>query len=458
MKDNISTIPIHCAYTELADVITLTPNPRNPNQHPQKQIELLAKIIKNQGWRAPITVSNRSGFVVRGHGRLLAAQFLGVTQVPVDRQNYENDAAEWADMVADNRIAELSQIDEALLASLLSEINSADFDVNLAGFSDKQIDNLLADFNTTEVREDNFDSAAAAAQIVEPMTKPGDVWQLGRHRLMCGNATVITDVEKLMDGAMAAMVFTDPPYNVNYQGGTEDKLTIQNDNMSADRFHQFLRDAFASMFTVTEPGGAIYVCHADSEGSNFRGALHDAGWLLKQCLIWAKNQFVMGRQDYQWQHEPILYGWKPGAAHSWFGGRKQGTVIEEAAPITVRKDDDGALLTFTAGIQTVTIRVPSFEVLQSGDDSLSTVWRFEKPVRNGEHPTMKPIGLCARAIQNSSRLGDIVLDLFGGSGSTLMAAEQVNRTCYTMELDPIYCDVIVRRWEEFTEKKAVRLT
>lgn len=450
-----NNIPVHCAHDDLVDITALVPNPRNPNQHSNKQIELLAKIIKNQGWRAPITVSTRSGFIVRGHGRLLAAQLLGVSQVPVDRQDYATEAEEWADLIADNRIAELSQIDDSLLASLMAELNTGDFDVSLTGFSDKQIDNLLAEFNAVEVREDNFDPAATAAEINEPMTKLGDVWQLGRHRLMCGDATIFSDVEKLMDGQLAAMIFTDPPYNVNYQGGTGDKLTIKNDNMSAGQFNQFLHDAFTSMYTVTEPGGAIYVCHADSEGSNFRGALQETGWLLKQCLIWAKNQFVLGRQDYQWQHEPILYGWKPGAAHKFFGGRKQGTVIEEAAPIIVRQDDEGALLTFTAGIQTVTLRVPSFEVLQAGDDSLSTVWRFEKPVRNGEHPTMKPIGLCARAIQNSSRPSDVVADFFGGSGSTLMAAEQTGRVSFTMELDPVYCDVIIRRWEEFTGQKAV---
>jgi DNA modification methylase len=260
-----------------------------------------------------------------------------------------------------------------------------------------------------------------------------------------------------MNGQKANMVFTDPPYNVDYQGGTVDKLTIKNDNMPTDQFSQFLKAAFTSMFTETEPGGAIYVCHADSEGTNFRGALQDAGWLFKQCLIWAKNQFVLGRQDYQWQHEPILYGWKPGAAHRFYGGRKQGTVIEEAAPIIVQQDNNGVLLSFTTGLQMITIRVPSYEVLQAGDDSISTVWRFDKPLRNGEHPTMKPIGLCARAIQNSSRPGEITADFFGGSGSTLMAAEQTDRSCYCMELDPIYCDVIIRRWEEFTQQKAVKI-
>ncbi|MDF2876540.1 MAG: hypothetical protein K0R22_3223 [Sporomusa sp.] len=452
--NSIDSILVHCAHNELADITTLIPNPRNPNQHSQKQIELLAKIIKNQGWRAPITVSTRSGFVVRGHGRLMAAQLLDLSHVPIDRQDYASEAEEWADLIADNRIAELSQIDEGLLASLLSEINLSDFDANLTGFSDKQIDNLLADFNTHEVKEDNFDPATVATEIKEAVTKPGDIWQLGRHRLMCGDATVINDVERLMDGNLASMVFTDPPYNVAYEGGTSDKLTIKNDNMPAERFNQFLHDAFASMFTATEAGGAIYVCHADSEGANFRGALQDAGWFLKQCLVWAKNQFVMGRQDYQWQHEPILYGWKPGAAHHFYGGRKQGTLIEEAAPIIVREDNEGALLTFTAGMQMVTIRVPSFEVLQSGDDGLSTVWRFEKPLRNGEHPTMKPIGLCARAIQNSSRPGEIVVDFFGGSGSTLMAAEQTGQACYMAEIDPVYCEVIIKRWEEFTGQKA----
>ncbi|WP_434132744.1 site-specific DNA-methyltransferase [Sporomusa sphaeroides] len=453
LADNI---PVYCAFDEIVDITTLVPNPRNPNQHPPKQIELLAKIIKNQGWRAPITVSTRSGFIVRGHGRLLAAQFLGVGQVPVDRQDYATEAEEWADLVADNRIAEMSQVDDSLLASLLAEIGSTDFDTDITGFSGKQIDNLLADFRTAEICEDNFDPAAAAAEIKEPVTKPGDIWQLGSHRLLCGDATKLADVGKLMDGKLAAMVFTDPPYNVAYEGGTADKLTIQNDSMPAEQFNQFLLDAFKTMVAATEPGGAIYVCHADSEGSNFRGALQGAGWLLKQCLVWAKNQFVLGRQDYQWQHEPILYGWKSGAPHRWYGGRKQGTVIEEAAPISVREDENGVLLTFVVGIQTITIRVPSYEVLQAGDDSLSTVWRFEKPLRNGEHPTMKPIGLCARAIQNSSRPGERVADFFGGSGSTLMAAEQTERVCYMMELDSVYCDVIVQRWEEFTGQKAVR--
>lgn len=448
-------IPVYCAYDELADIASLVPNPRNPNQHPKKQIEMLAKIIKAQGWRAPVTVSNRSGFIVRGHGRLLAGLLLNATQIPVDRQDYASEAEEWADLIADNRIAELSEADDALMASLLSELDG--FDVELAGFTTKDAVKLLAEMETGDIVEDDFDAAAAAESIQEPITKPGDVWQLGSHRLMCGDATHAGDVEKLMNGNLAAMIFTDPPYNVNYQGGTGDKLTIQNDNMPADEFNLFLHDAFASMFAAVIPGGAIYVCHADSEGANFRGALQDAGWLLKQCLIWVKNQFVIGRQDYQWQHEPILYGWKPGAAHQWYGGRKQSTVIEDGMPIVIQRSDEGTVITITVGVEKLVLKVPDFEIVHTGDDSSTTIWRFEKPLRNGEHPTMKPILLCARAIHNSSKAGDAVADFFGGSGSTLIAAEQTGRSCCVMEVDPVYCDVIVRRWEEFTGQKAVKL-
>ena len=448
-------IPVYCAYDELADIASLVPNPRNPNQHPKKQIEMLAKIIKAQGWRAPVTVSNRSGFIVRGHGRLLAGLLLNATQIPVDRQDYASEAEEWADLIADNRIAELSEADDALMASLLSELDG--FDVELAGFTTKDAAKLLAEMETGDIVEDDFDAAAAAESIQEPITKPGDVWQLGSHRLMCGDATHAGDVEKLMNGNLAIMIFTDPPYNVNYQGGTGDKLTIQNDNMPADEFNHFLHDAFTSMFAAVIPGGAIYVCHADSEGANFRGALMDAGWMLKQCLIWVKNQFVIGRQDYQWQHEPILYGWKPGAAHQWYGGRKQSTVIDDGMPIVIQRSDEGAVITITVGVEKLVLKVPDFEIVHTGDDSSTTIWRFEKPLRNGEHPTMKPILLCARAIHNSSKAGDTVADFFGGSGSTLIAAEQTGRSCCVMEVDPVYCDVIVRRWEEFTGQKAVKL-
>lgn len=251
------------------------------------------------------------------------------------------------------------------------------------------------------------------------------------------------------------MIFTDPPYNVDYEGSNGKK--IKNDNMEDSAFYQFLYDAFVAMYTVLKEGGPIYVCHADSEGLNFRKAFKDAGFLMKQCLIWVKNSLVLGRQDYHWKHEPILYGWKPGAAHAWYGGRKQDTVVEEDVDLVIQKEGDHFVLSFSNGIKSVMVKVPSYEIVFSGDDSDSTTWRIEKPKKNADHPTMKPIALCARAIQNSSKPGELVLDPFGGSGSTLIACEQTGRTCFTMEFDPVYADVIVKRWEEFTGQKAVRI-
>lgn len=227
--------------------------------------------------------------------------------------------------------------------------------------------------------------------------------------------------------------------------------------MSNDKFYQFLYDSFVCAFDATLDGGAIYICHADSEGLNFRLAMQESGWLMKQCLVWVKNSLVMGRQDYHWKHEPILYGWKPGAAHRWYGGRKRTTAIEDVAGVVCKKSDDGFVLSFTDGINSIDINVPNYEIINNGDDTTTTVWREEKPRRSGEHPTMKPVGLVAKGIKNSSVARDVVLDPFGGSGSTLIACEQLNRTCYMMELDPKYIDVIINRWEQFTGQKAVRL-
>lgn len=450
-------IPIYCTYTELLDTEVLVPNPRNPNKHPSKQIDLLAKIIKNQGWRTPVTVSKRSGFVVRGHGRLQAAIILGC-KVPVDKQDYASEAEEWADLIADNRIAEFAETDEELIAQLLSELGDMDIDMNLTGYSDKQIDNLLADIRSEKVEDDHFDVLAEAEKIKEPISVCGDIWQLGRHRLMCGDSTNKEDVKRLMAGRAATMIFTDPPYNVNYQGGTQDKLKIKNDNMPKGEFQKFLTSAFSCMYDSVVPGAAIYVCYADSADNDFRKAMSDAGWSIRQCLIWIKNQFVMGRQDYQWQHEPILYGWRPDGAHKFLGGRKQSTIIDNDSPVVLQADGDNTLVCVTIGDEQIVIRTKEAEVIAHGNDAIMTTWRFEKPLRNGEHPTMKPISLCARAIQNNSRPDEIVLDLFGGSGSTLMAAEQTGRTCYSMELDPVYVDVIIRRWESFTGKTASKVS
>lgn len=256
-----------------------------------------------------------------------------------------------------------------------------------------------------EVEEDDFDEEK---DHIEVRCKRGDIWQLGEHRLMCGDSVDLEDVKKLMGGAEADLWLTDPPYNVNYEGCTEEKLKIENDNMSDLDFRAFLVGAYRAADSVLKSGAAFYIWHADSEGYNFRGAAHDIGWKIRECLIWVKNALVMGRQDYHWKHEPCLYGWKEGGAHNWYADRKQTTTIE-----------------------------------------------FDKPLRNGEHPTMKPLGLFAYLMQNSTKAGDIVLDSFGGSGTTLIAAEQIGRKARLMELDPKYCDVIIARWEKLTGKEAV---
>jgi DNA modification methylase len=451
-----SGIPVYCVFDELVDITHLVPNPRNPNCHPEKQLKLLAKIIQGQGWRAPITVSTRSGFIVRGHGRLMAAQLLGVEQVPVDRQDYATEAEEWADLVADNRIAELAEMDDELLKGLLLDIQLNDFDMDLTGFEGKQLDSLVADLRISGIVEDDFDLQGEIDKIKVPVTQLGDVWVMGNHRLMCGDSTRRADVEKLMDNRIADMNFTDPPYNVDYSGGTKEALKIKNDKMKSEEYYQFLYKAHQNMIEFTSPGGAIYLCHSDSEDINVRRALQDAGWLRKQTLVWVKNGMVISRQDYHWRHEVILYGWKPGAAHRWYGGRRQNTVIDEDAAVLVSHREDGTILFFSTGVYDLSIKVPSFEILSQGDDSTTTIWRVEKPVKNEDHPTMKPIRIPGRAINNSSKKGDLVLDLFGGAGSTLIAAEQTDRICFMMELDEKYCDVIIKRFETFTGQKAMK--
>jgi site-specific DNA-methyltransferase (adenine-specific) len=286
----------------------------------------------------------------------------------------------------------------------IEELKGLDFNIDVIGFESRELDELFHVPGTAE--EDNFD--VAAALLLPPIAKPGDVWLLGRHRLICGDSTLAETYQSLMKEHEADLVLTDPPYNVDYEGGAKTKLKIQNDKMGDGAFKEFLCQAFSRMYENSKKGAAIYVFHADSEGYNFRAAFREAGYLLRQCLIWVKNSLVMGRQDYQWIHEPILYGWKDGAGHAWYSDRKQTTLI-----------------------------------------------KFDRPQKSAEHPTMKPVGLCGYLIGNSSKEGDLVLDPFGGSGTTLIACDQLGRTCYTVELDPKYCDVIVKRYEQLTGQKAV---
>lgn len=386
---------------EMIPIEDLQAYENNAKLHPQEQIDQIAKSMQEFGFNDPIAI-DESNTIIEGHGRLLALQQLGEAKVPVIRLNHLTEEQKRAYILVHNQLTLNTGFDEELLAAELESIT----DVDMAEYG---FDLDIVDLNEgpTEVEEDSdFDVTPPE----EPMSKPGDLYQLGNHRLLCGDSTNLDDVAKLMGGEEADLLLTDPPYNVAYQGGTDEKLTIQNDDMEDGEFRQFLRDVYSAADSVMKPGAAFYIWHADSEGYNFRGAARDVGWPVKQCLIWMKSSLVLGRQDFQWRHEPCLYGWVLGASHNWYGDRKQTTILE-----------------------------------------------FDKPTRNGEHPTMKPVPLFAYQMEMSSKKGDNVLDLFGGSGTTMIAAEQLGRRAYLMELDPRYCDVIVNRWEALTGEKAVLL-
>jgi len=379
----------------------LIPYINNSRKHSDDQVTQIAASIKEFGWTNPILVDGDNG-IIAGHGRIMAAKKLGMTEVPVIELAHLSKEQRKALIIADNKLALNSDWDSNLLAIELKDLQDLGFDLNLTGFNADELANILL----PEQVEGLTDEDAIPETPIEPKTKLGDIYQLGNHRLMCGDSCNIEQVEQLTNGLVDILV-TDPPYNVNYEGATKDKLTIMNDSMGDEQFRQFLRDAFVAADTVMKPGAVFYIWHADSEGYNFRGACRDANWKVRQTLIWQKDSMVMGRQDYHWKHEPCLYGWKEGAAHLWAADRKQTTIIH-----------------------------------------------CKKPRINDIHPTMKPVELMEYQILNNTKGMDIVLDLFGGSGSTMIACEKVGRQSRLMELDPKYCDVIVKRWEDFTGKKA----
>ncbi len=380
----------------------LIPYARNSRTHSDAQIAQIAASIKEWGFTTPVLV-DESGGIIAGHGRTLAARKLGLKAIPVVIAIGWTDAQKRAYVIADNKLALNAGWDNELLAMELAELDALGFDFELTGFSDEEIKALMP-VDATEGLTDPDDAPAVQGN---PVTVLGDVWVMGNHRLLCGDSTSVDDLARLTQGTLVDMWLTDPPYNVAYEGKTKDSLKIKNDNMGDDQFRQFLRDAYTAADTAMKPGAVFYIWHADIEGYNFRGAAKDAGWTVRQCLIWKKSSMVLGRQDYQWKHEPCLYGWKDGAGHLWAADRKQTTILE-----------------------------------------------FDKPARNGEHPTMKPVALFEYQLLNNTKGGDIVLDSFGGSGTTLIAAEKNGRTAMIMELDPRYCDVIVKRWQDFTGKIA----
>lgn len=360
-------------------------------------VEYVKKSIEEFGYKVPIVI-DKNNVIIAGHTRLKALKELGVKNVDCVIADDLSEKQVKAFRLADNKVSEASSWDWDKLGEELNTI--PDIDMSEFGFD---LDSLDTDLDDKEIVEDEVPEVPE-----KPKAKLGDIYQLGNHRLMCGDSTDADDVKKLMNSHIADLILTDPPYNVNYEGSNNKK--ILNDNMTEDKFYQFLKSAFFNLHNSVKEGGSIYVFHSDTEGLNFRRAMTESGFKLAECLVWIKNAFTLGRQDYQWQHEPILYGWKLGASHYFIDDRSQSTTLE-----------------------------------------------FDKPTRNEEHPTMKPIELLAYLINNSSKENDIVLDLFGGSGSTMIACEQTNRISYTMELDPRYCDVIVDRWENFTGKKAVKI-
>ena len=390
---------------EILPAADLVPYARNSRTHDDAQVAQIAASIKEFGFTNPILIDEDNG-IIAGHGRLSAARKLGIDEVPCLRLGHLTDAQKRAYVIADNRLALNAGWDEEMLKVEFAELGDLGFDLELTGFDAKEIDVFLSDPFDAGLTDDD----AVPEVPEEPTTKPGDLWQLGKHRLLCGDATSIDALERLCDGQLVDLWLTDPPYNVAYEGKTKDALTIQNDAMSDGDFRAFLRDAYVAADTVMKPGAVFYIWHADLEGYNFRGAAQDAGWQVRQCLIWKKQNMVMGRQDYHWKHEPCLYGWKDGAAHLWASDRKQTTILE-----------------------------------------------FDRPSRSSDHPTMKPVELFEYQLLNNTKGRDLVLDSFGGSGTTAIACEKTGREARLMELDPKYCDVIIRRWEDYTGETAVLL-
>jgi DNA modification methylase len=379
---------------KLVSVDKLVPYQNNARTHSPEQINKLRSSLREFGFINPIIIDKDYG-IIAGHGRLLAAKEEGMTEVPCVFADHLTEAQKKAYIIADNRMALDAGWDEELLRVEIEALQAEAFDLALTGFDEKELSKLFDGGN--DIEDDNFD---ADEELKKPVfSKVGDVWRLGRHRLVCGDSTKAETYETLMEGKKANLVVTDPPYNVNYEG-TAGK--IQNDNMASEKFFDFLFDAFSNMEKVMADDASIYVFHADTEGLNFRRAFDAAGFYLSGCCIWKKPSLVLGRSPYQWIHEPCLFGWKKSGKHQWYSDRKQ-----------------------------------------------TTVWEFEKSKKNTDHPTMKPIPLLSYPIANSSMSNTIVLDPFGGSGSTLIACEQMDRSCYTIELDEKYCDVIVRRYIEF---------
>jgi len=420
----------------------LRPYDRNARTHSAAQVEAIARSIREFGFTNPILLAD-DGTIIAGHCRLEAAKAIGLEDVPTITLSGLTDAQRRALVLADNRLALDAGWDIDLLRLELADLRTDGFDLTLTGFSLQELDGLLG---PGEPEKDPDDAPPVPAEAV---SKPGDVYVMGPHRLIVGDATDVGVLGRLLGNAQADVVWTDPPYNVDYHGKAG---SIANDKMGEAEFLDFLRSAFSSTFVAMKPGAVIYVAHADGQpGLAFRQAFRDAGFKLSGCIIWRKNAMTLSRSDYQWQHEPILYGWKPGSAHRWYGGRKQTTVMELGDGSPFERLADGRYQI------TVGDRVMVVSGAETVEEVVPSIIRADKPKRSSLHPTMKPVELIERLLRHNARPGDLVLDPFAGSGSTMIAADRLGMCARLVELDPRYADVIVGRWEAWSGRMAERL-
>ena len=410
----------------------LRPYTNNAKQHSEAQVEQLKNSMREFGFITPCVIDADFN-IIAGHGRIMAATALGMTKVPCIFVEGLTDEQRRAYILADNRLTELGEWDRLLLSAELNQLKDDGFNIDITGFTIDDI--MIEEIDFTEIDDAWSDAAEPDDETPEPQAKRGDLYRLGNHFLLCGDATNAADVDKLLNGASMQLVVTDPPYNVDYHGHPKERERINNDNKDDGNFYAFLIDAFTNIYRALDPGRSFYIWHACMQTVNFMTAANETGLEPRQVLMWVKNHFVISRQDYNWRHEPCIYGWKDGAAHTFCDNHGLTTVFDKKMQIDDMSGDQAK------------------EMLKRILDNTTAIYE-PKPMNSELHPTMKPINLIKKLIENSSKPGEKVLDLFGGSGTTLIASEQTERVCYMMELDPAYIDAIIKRFETVTGKKA----
>lgn len=459
-------IAVHCAHSAIVKTNELKPNPRNPNIHPKEQIQAFAKIIQTLGWRQAIVVSTRSGFITKGHGRLAVARYLQCKEVPVDYQHYRSDDEETQDILADNKIAEMSERDEVAVAAMIKDLTDRGANTSLTGYRDTEVERMLAKLRGDAAPAADPGETEADALLRKWPVEPGQLWACGPHRIMCGNAKSPADWERLMVGNLSQVVHTDPPYGVDYENSTG--TTIQGDKLKKNELAELVRESLRCAIRHTHPDASFYVWHANRR--DFEAALDAAGLQERQYITWIKDSFVLGRNDYHWQTEHCFYAEKAGQRAKWFGDRTQGTVWR-----LKKLENDGQAIDLATGLHLTDGGAASlflrpnppksgkFRHLRVADEPVliadragTTAWQVARDERaNYLHPTQKPAQLAEIAIVNSSEQNAIIVDCFGGSFSTLVAAHTTGRRAFVMDLEPKWCAVGIERWHRLTGEKPV---